>query len=465
MKVGIGCLLACLSIVANAQCLRFPAAASSAFDPAAGRISLPWRTDLPLTTGSSAYAWQGISFEADWRGYMAAFLKEIRATGIAIEQKRLTINPKAEWWIAPWMDYSLNGREYLNGLTAERGPDPGDLSKTSPEGLQTWAVGFYNRPGAYAIQTIYKDDPCDPNIPSSFKFPQQSASFKFLFTTGSYPDIDYLLGAPEIEAMINPPNDPRGAKAGVAGRVKQTMRLLQVDIAVRDPAAHETGWVMGTFVWKRPEDPTTFKGDWLFDNLVPVGLMWANDEGIYSRFWNQNAAIKQSKLNSDLAGVVWSASEVDWPQRPYPGFQGRLNGPADNPRSSCLACHAAAQWRRVQPLVDALPLDGTLDESKIVAHVKKFFIDVPGGSLHPGSGGQGTSLDYSLQLEAAFDRMCRACADGKLAGKTPEVCKVKKVKPNDPFVDREMCEVSPMVKFLQLFTKPAGLNETPFPRQ
>jgi hypothetical protein len=30
------------------------------------------------------------------------------------------------------------------------------------------------------------------------------------------------------------------------------------------------------------------------------------------------------------------------------GFEGRLNGPADNPMSSCLSCHSRAQWSETE---------------------------------------------------------------------------------------------------------------------
>ncbi|WPN55819.1 hypothetical protein [Pseudomonas sp. P9_31] len=465
-NIGLAILLATASLVAHAQCT-FPPSASSAYDPdanaGAGAIHLPWRTDLPSAPGTSVFAWQGVRFESDWRDYMAAFLKEIRASGIHIDQRRLTMNPNAEWWIVPWMDYSLNGRERLNGLTAERGPDPGDLSKTSGNGIQTWAVGWYNRPGAYAIGQIFKD-PCNPQAPATFAFPAQSASFKFLFTTADVGQVPYLEGSPEIDAYINPEGDPRGEKAGVNGREPRPMRLLQVDIAVKDPNAKDTGWVMGTFVWRKPLSPDGFKGDWLLDNLVPVGLMWGNDPGALDPVWNKTTTLSQSKINQELRGVVWSASEADWPQRPYPGFQGRLNGPADNPRSSCLACHAAAQWRRDQPLVDSFKLDSSFTPEKVRAHVSKFFMNTQGGTRHPGSM-VGNPLDYSLQLEAAFDRICRACSDQKLQARTPDICKVPQVRNRGTIVTRDTCEASPVVNFFKTFVKPEALSETPYPRQ
>jgi hypothetical protein len=62
----------------------------------------------------------------------------------------------------------------------------------------------------------------------------------------------------------------------------------------------------------------------------------------------------------------------------------------------------------------------------------KWMRDVQGGQLmNPQEGtpgpnwGGATPLDYSLQLEASFSRMCSACRDGRLTGATPAICRVE----------------------------------------
>ena len=61
--------------------------------------------------------------------------------------------------------------------------------------------------------------------------------------------------------------------------------------------------MFGTFVWKGPKT-----GDGLFDNLVPVGLMWGNDPAREDPVWaNFATTIQQSQLNPQLAGVVGRA--------------------------------------------------------------------------------------------------------------------------------------------------------------
>lgn len=405
----------------SVRCARFAAESSTAFDPVAQRIQLPWRDDLPATLAPRTHAWDGIKL-TDWQAYMAAVLTEVRASGLTLSGKRLTMAPDAPWWIAPWMDFTSNGREPVHGLTRERSPDPGDLAPNSPGGLQVWAVGFYNGEGSYALNQVFAD-PCDPAVPSvGWTFPEGSASFKLLFTNADASAVDYLSGAPEIEAYI----DTIGG-----GRAIQTVRLLQVDVAIRDKDA-PTGWVFGTYVWKKPR-----QGDGLLDNLVPVGLMWGNDKDADADPRDNFAALSETRLNPALQGLVWRAPGQIWPTRPWPGFQGRLNGPADNLRSSCLSCHALAQWPRsalgIVPNANAYSLTNLNKAEVRLALRENYMRNVVGGKLtvsaeaNPSADrGPAVSLDYSLQIEAGFSRLCAACANGVLTGKTPAVCKVKR---------------------------------------
>ncbi|GEC41658.1 hypothetical protein EME01_57300 [Sinorhizobium meliloti] len=368
---------------------------------------------------------------------MAAVLSEVKISDLVIEDNMIRMQSDAQWWISPWMDYTLNGRERNLGLTKERGPDSGDLAPGSPGGLQVWAVGFYNQEGAYALSQVFAQ-PCDPFIPTAnWTFPDQTASFKLLFTNATKEQVPYLDGAPEVLAFID--------KATGGGRGEQKLRLLQVDIAVKDPRS-ATKWVFGTFVWKGPK-----VGDGLFQNLVPVGLMWGNDPEAAAQSRDAFAALAETQLNQDLAGVVWRGSNQTWSERPWPGFQGRLNGPADNLRSSCMSCHALAQWPRskvlgIVPSASKYNLT-TLSDKTVRDDLRmKYLTNVIGGNLTipsesvPGHGwGGATALDYSLQLEAAFTRLCRACKEGALQGPTPRVCRVEGVR---DFVSTPMCSTA-----------------------
>lgn len=419
--------------VPEGMCGRFNVEKSTAFNTAAQPIAFPWRRDLPTTAGpDTPHAWDGKQPQ-DWRAYMDAFLSEVKAGGLTIQDGKASMKSDAEWWITPWMDYGDNGREKAFGLTKERKPGRGDLAPNSGTGRQVWAVGFYNRDGAEALAKVFAD-PCDPQVPASgFSLPEGSASFKLLFTTATGADAAYLEGSPEVLAFID---------GGGSGRTQQPVRLLQMDIAVRDNSS-PTGWVMGTYIWQGPR-----KGDGLFDNLVPVGLMWGNDGAAAAAPRDAFATLEETRLNPDLAGVVWRGPNQTWDERPWPGFQGRLNGPADNMISTCLSCHALAQWPRSKNL-SILPLGpkytmATLNDADVRAALARDYLrNVKGGELTEPSEATPTAtwggarpLDYSLQLEAAFSRMCNACKDGAMTGATPALCKVKG---NINYVESDSC--------------------------
>jgi hypothetical protein len=438
-------------------CPRFPDQASSAYDAKAKKIKLRWRTDLPSTVPMSQHAWQapGMAFETDWRAYIAAVMSEVKASGLTIKNNKISMPANSPWWITPWMDYTATGREPLIGLTTERGPDPGDLSPTSKAGHKALAIGWYNAEGAASLKEIFAD-PCDPKLPqlaggARWTFQPQSAAFKLLFTDAPASEVAYLGGAPTVSAMV--------------GGQKTTFRLIQVDVAVRDPRAAQTSWVFGTFVWVGPA-----KGDKLFDNLEPVGLMWGNDPGAQADTLAGFAPLQQSRLNEALAGKVWQAHGSGWPQRPYPGFQGRLNGPADNWRSSCLACHASAQYPRDAQL--GAPPRGVkatdpLTPAQITAKFAPYFVNVMSGHLINAQADQATPLpaaplDYSLQLQTAFTRICQACARGDLTGATPSICKQASPPISTPNCPLKTASPSALH---QALGKPKGNLDEALPRQ
>lgn len=407
-------------------CSNFDIRASTANRP--GIAPLQWRTDFPDDAPARTHAWDGLNFRTEWKTYIGAVLSEVQASGLTIDQNRIILPPNAEWWITPWMDYGPNGREAMLGLTKERGPDDGDLSPTSRRGAQVWAIGFYNREGASALHDVFAD-PCNPAIPAAgWTFPNGTMSFKLLFTDASITEVPYLTNAPTVEALIDPPGSSSGPRP-VPQRTKTTLRLIQMDIAVRDSRA-PMGWIFGTFVWQNNQSG-------LYGDLTPVGLMWGNDPNADADPVSSHANLTSTRINDELAEILWHGGQTSWPERPWPGFQGRLNGPADNLKSSCMSCHALAQWPRSQRL-GILPrpssrftLPALADPARRLELRTNWMKDVRGGDLTdpaeatPAAGwGGARSLDYSLQLEASFSRLCEACGAGVLQGPTPAVCKV-----------------------------------------
>jgi hypothetical protein len=435
------------------RCAQFPESSSTAFDSSAGKITLPWRTDYPTSLVARSHAWDSIPL-TDWQAYAAAVLGEVEQAGLSIADGKIVLASDAPWWIVEWMDYGSRGREPMLGLTKERGPDPRDLSPTSSGGHQVWAIGWYNEEGAHGLGQFFAD-PCNPTVPApagggAWTLPEGTVSFKLLFTDAPATEVPYLDGAPTVEASIDPPSGQSG------GRAPRELRLLQVDIAVRDSDATGTGWVMGTFVWVGPS-----QGDGFFDNLELVGLMWGNDPTVHDPAWAKHAPVSESRLNSALAGVVWQATN-EWPERPYPGFQGRLNGPADNLRSSCLSCHALAQWPRGPlGLTPIYPLAPPPDAARITSLVAQYFGNTQGGTVaDTGTSVPAVPFDYSLQLQAATTGLCNACRDEVLAVPTPTYCQ----RSNGGPIDRPHCQKT-MMQTLQFWRVDPTVEPEAPPRQ
>jgi hypothetical protein len=93
-------------------------------------------------------------------------------------------------------------------------------------------------------------DPAHPN-PRKAVFPSHTVSCKLLFTTTPLTEAPFLAGSLEWEADIN-------RATGIGPRPK--VRLLEVDLAVKDPRANSTiGWVLGTYQY---EQAASSSPDW-----------------------------------------------------------------------------------------------------------------------------------------------------------------------------------------------------------
>ncbi len=103
-----------------------------------------------------------------------------------------------------------------------------------------------------------------------------------------------------------------------------------MDIAVKDARSTETGWVFATYVYDESLPAANPADRWY--NLTPVGLAWGNDPDV--------TAAGDPDLDEN-----WINPAVPAPFAGMTGKHGRLNGPVDNPDSSCMSCHSTAQVR------------------------------------------------------------------------------------------------------------------------
>jgi hypothetical protein len=333
------------------------------------------RQDYPQTLPPvGVRPWTGISFKTQPNEYLKAVL------GYALEGNKevdfvVQNNAIRGWYHAPWMHAGAAGREFVRGLTRERSSRPRELHANQAGTWENWAVSVYNPRGGYTLGRVWKN-PNAPN-PALAKFPVGSVSVKLIFTEAPVNEVPYLAGSVEWQADIN-----RASGTGA----RPTLRLLQVDVAVRDTRANATtGWVFGTFVY---DGNSPGASPW--DRLVPVGLMWGNDPTKLGT----TQALVETKINASLQ------------IQQHLGFEKRVNGPVDNPRSSCLSCHSTAQIQPdlSKPARAAIPAAGASPQTLAL-----YFRNIKSGV--PFDAG-ALSLDYSLQLQNGIANWAQANPGG-----------------------------------------------------
>lgn len=274
----------------------------------------------PTPPSAQAFPWEAINPQKEPVKYLDALLQY----GIRHNEDvdwRIEDNTKSTWCHAPWFQHS---RERLRGMTLERGSRSFELHALQTNFSRNWAIGFYNDVACHDLGRVWAD-PASPRT-KGFSFSKGSFAIKLLFTEASSSQVPYLNGSRQWEAAID---DDGGIVP---------MRLLQVDVAVKDPRPEApSGWIFGTFIYD-----AYAPGERAVDRLVPVGLTWGNDPTLTAFQYEQRARTAQASwVNPAVAAKFYSLPRHNL------GLFGRLDGPVDNPKSSCLACHGQAlDWGR-----------------------------------------------------------------------------------------------------------------------
>lgn len=320
-----------------------------------------------------------------------------------------------DWYHAPWM-HDL--REPMRGLTRERSSRLGELHPSQTVKTQNWAVSLYNEIGGHGFHRIWQDRAYPKT--NGFAFDNGTMAVKLLFSLATPEQVPYLRFAKTWDIH----NGEEIVKA----------RLMQVDVLVKDDRVadgrngppHEdlTGWVMGSFLYNGAIETTPrcdqLGGDvdaceearWR-DRLLPIGLQWGNDPQI------NNTSAQGKPVQHWLGEKV---TNMFTPLRlmsghpPYLGYNGRMNGPVDNHRSTCLACHGRAvdfgrheenALRLVPFVAHADPASDAYPDPE-VEELQRFFRNL--NSDEPFLEGT-QSLDYSLQAAVGLSHY-RKWVDG-----------------------------------------------------
>jgi hypothetical protein len=331
-------------------------------------LSKNYPTSLPV----GAKPWTLFDFRTQPLQYINA-VKSYVLAGNTSKDWVLQNNTTRKWYHAPSMIWGENGREFINGMTRERNSQPKELHPLQLTRWQNWAVGFYNNKGGYTLGKVY----ANPNNPTATQavFPDGTVAAKLLFTNASVAEVPYLTNSFTWQGNIH-------TTLSGTTRSPDTLRLLQMDIAVKDSrAGTTTDWVMITFAYNNSAPGAT---PW--DRLVPVGLQWGNDLASI----NSGAALTETWINPQFVTLFTIG---DW--KMHTGYKNRLNGPVDNPSSSCLSCHGTAQMPAIT--------GGMTPNTSNNASLNKYFRNInPPAVFEDLAGITETTLDYSLQLKVGI---------------------------------------------------------------
>jgi hypothetical protein len=348
--------------------------------------------DFPVKVRDTARPWEAISFRKEPKQYLQVLL-DYALEGQDRVHWRLQANAKRRWYHVPWLGPGPNGREFIHGLTRARDLAPGELGPKQTACRQNWAIAFYNEAGGAVLGRVWRRvaKGGDPDL-SALPFPLGTVAVKLVFSEATAEDDARLVGAPEILTNIHvdaTPDDGACAPAidrqgRPAARAPKTLRLVQLDIAVRENrASYKTGWVFGSFLYDG-----RIKGGDAWAKLAPHGLMWGNDPQLSDAAAADGARPRQSIVFRDASF----------------GRGGRMNGLVDERSSACSSCHMAAQWPTVAPMV--APVDWATGRCWFRNLDARYpFGFAPGtarGCSDTAALKKVRALDFSLQLAIAL---------------------------------------------------------------
>jgi hypothetical protein len=321
-------------------------------------------------------------FQKDWKNYMMQ-VRSYCFEGNTNTDWRVENNTVRKWYHIPWQHYGPNGREGIHGLTKEAPVAVKQLAATqTTPGHQTYAVGFFNELGGYTIGQVWAnhEDP-DPGVTTTpGGFLEGTVICKILFVDVPVAEVPFLANPIQWDGYITDVYSSNNRSLR-----KQALSLIQMDISIKDKRA-PMGWIFGTFQYNGKLNKAN-----KWENLIPVGLMWGNDPEITDdAFTNPKPTV--TKINPNLKETVINPDTNELPPT-HLGWNGRLNGPVDNPQSSCMSCHMTAEVPSVSALAPSFVTP------KIPVGSKDWMRWFQNGKCgEPFDPGHAKSADFSLQL-------------------------------------------------------------------
>jgi hypothetical protein len=237
----------------------------------------------------------------DWvegylRGNWKSYMLEVRRycfEGNLEADWRPEENAVRRWYHMPWQHYGPTGREGIRGMTKEAEVKKYQLAPAQTYvGGQTYAVAFYNEFGGYTIGKVWRDH--DRPDPKGVAFPHGTVICKLLFVD---------VPTEQVPSLVDPVLWQGFVCDNYAShnRSVRPVALIQMDVMIRDDRT-PTGWLFGTFQYNGAR-----KSRERWENLVPVGVQWGNDEAVRTdRYFTRCPErteivreIKESAINED----------------------------------------------------------------------------------------------------------------------------------------------------------------------
>lgn len=284
------------------------------------------------------FAWKGLNLRDKKQALRAALLLQkyfyenmANQNPAHPDQNFIAANNKSRYWChVPWLNVGPSGREGVHGLTKELDMKPS--SKISVYSAATagtdWGVAYFNAPGCETLGDVFgsASNPAPTPNWDRTQFKDGTVSVKILFTTADFPAIK---DAYSWTANVS--------DVGQTERSLKKVRHVQMDISIKDSSfvgllPNMSNWTMFGFYYDPNYDfETELKAEFGGENPLksipnlPAALFKMRPMGVQTGF--------DAPATGDT--ILFGNAQAN-------GSGGRLNGPADNPRTSCMGCHATA---------------------------------------------------------------------------------------------------------------------------